>query len=166
MSADSIDYPALVQSALRGVMRDALARAAESGMPGEHHFYIGFRTRFPGVEIAPRLRARFPDEMTIVLQHRFWDLRVEDKRFAVTLTFGGASERLAVPFAAVTSFADPAADFALRFEAPGGAKPAAPRPAPAAAPRGAGKGNGAGDGADDESTVVAVDFPRRGKREP
>ena len=156
MAGESIDYESLVHSALRGVVRDALAGAAQAGLPGEHHFYIAFRTAT--ADIAPRLRARFPDDMTIVLQHRFRDLEVSADRFAVTLSFDGAWERLVVPFAAVTSFADPHAQFALKFEPEGGA-------AAKAAPADTASETPAADGGGFESrqgTVVKVDFPGRG----
>lgn len=159
MADDKIDYPALVQAALRGIVRGVLARAAASGLPGDHHFYIGFSTGFAGVRLAPRLRARFPDEMTIVLQHQFRDLEVDDDRFAVTLSFDGKSERVTVPFSAVTSFGDPSVDFGLRFEPAEAAAPEAPAAAESdAEPAGE---SPPGGGADGGETVVAVDFMRR-----
>jgi hypothetical protein len=116
---DPLDYGRLVREALRDVPRQALRLAASEGLPGEHHFYITFRTSHPGVAVSPGLLARHPGEMTIVLQHQYWDLAVGEEAFSVTLRFGGAPERLHVPFAAVVAFADPAARFGLRFE-PGG----------------------------------------------
>ena len=115
MTDDSLRYDRMVESALRGVVRDALAEVATRGLPGEHHFYITFRSRAPDVAIPPYLAAQFPDEMTIVLQHQFWDLGVDDAGFWVTLSFKGKSERLQIPFAAVTAFADPSVNFALKF---------------------------------------------------
>lgn len=167
MTGESIDYESLVRSALRGVARAALARAAESGLPGEHHFYIAIRTGAPGVVVPKRLRDRFPREMTIVLQHQFRDLEVTEDRFAVTLSFGGRSERISAPFAAIASFADPSAQFALRFEKPDpaeeeGAKEGAAEEAKAAAAAPAER-DGAESAAADGGTVVAVDFGR-GKR--
>ena len=166
MADDSIDYPALVQAALRGIVRGVLARAAASGLPGDHHFYIGFSTGFAGVRLAPRLRARFPDEMTIVLQHQFRDLEVDDDRFAVTLSFDGKSERVTVPFPAVTSFGDPSVDFGLRFEPAEAAAPEAPAAESDAEPA----GESPPGGADGGETVVAVDFMRRrvadGRKQP
>ena len=107
---DMMGYEALQDVALRGVIRGALERAnAPGGLPGEHHFYISFRTRAPGVTIAPDLIARYPDEMTIVLQHQFWDLRPGEAGFSVTLQFGGQPKPLTIPYAAVTRFYDPAA---------------------------------------------------------
>jgi hypothetical protein len=116
MAVDGLRYDKMVEDALRGVVRDSLIFAAEVGLPGEHHFYITFRTRLPGVAIPDHLKARHPDEMTIVLQHQFWDLDVTEDRFAVTLSFSGKSERMVVPFAAVTGFADPSAKFGLQFQ--------------------------------------------------
>jgi uncharacterized protein len=113
---DGLDYARLVREALRDVARQALRLAASEGLPGEHHFYLTFRTSHPGVAISPGLHARHPDQMTIVLEHQFWDLAVGEEAFSVTLRFGGTPERLHVPFAALVAFADPAAQFGLRFE--------------------------------------------------
>ena len=110
-----VPYPDMMERALRCVVRDALALVEEQGLPGNHHYYISFRTSHDGVTIPEHLRARYPDEMTIVLQHRFWGLETDDRGFSVTLSFGGRSERLTVPFEAVTAFVDPAVDFGLRF---------------------------------------------------
>ncbi len=101
---------------MRSVVREALQRVATEGLPGQHHFYITFRTGFPGVEISPVLKTRFPEEMTIVLQHQFWGLSVGEDSFGVTLSFSGAQEALVVPFAAVTGFVDPSVKFGLQFE--------------------------------------------------
>lgn len=114
---DPLDYHAMVQRALRGVLREALEVAAEQGLPGEHHFYLSFRTRAPGVVVPPFLRDRYPDEVTVVVQRQFWDLHVDDEGFSVTLAFDASRQRLGVPWEAVTAFIDPAAEFALRFEA-------------------------------------------------
>jgi hypothetical protein len=119
MSEDPLDYERMVREALIEVPRRALRLAAREGLPGEHHFYVSFRTGDPGVSVSPSLRARHPEEMTVVLQHQYWDLAVGDDAFSVTLRFGGAPERLHVPFAALTAFADPAAEFGLRFDRPG-----------------------------------------------
>ena len=119
MSDDPFDYPRLVREALLEVPRRALRLVAREGLPGEHHFYLSFRTGHPGVSVSPLVRARHPEEMTVVLQHQYWDLAVGDDAFSVTLRFGGAPERLHVPFAALTAFADPAAEFGLRFDRPG-----------------------------------------------
>ncbi|WP_337996141.1 SspB family protein [Oleispirillum naphthae] len=113
------DYDALVEQALRGVVREALCRAAQHGLPGDHHFYITFRTDAEGVAIPEHLAATHPEDITIVLQHEFWDLAVDDEEpdsFSVTLSFNDRRERLVVPFAAVTGFADPSAKFGLQFQ--------------------------------------------------
>jgi hypothetical protein len=113
-----IPYDEIVQEALRDVVGRVLGEVERSGgLPGDHHFYITFKTRMPGVSIPKHLAERFPDEMTIVLQHRFWDLKVEDDAFSVGLSFGGVPSTLNVPFAAVTDFVDPAVDFSLKFQA-------------------------------------------------
>ena len=117
MSDDAeLDYAWLTQDALRGVVRSVLETTVALGMPpGEHHFYIEFLTTAPGVQVSDRLRAQYPERMTIVLQHQFEALEVDAEGFAVTLHFGGVADRLIVPFAAVTQFADPSASFALQF---------------------------------------------------
>jgi uncharacterized protein len=116
-SPDDMNYEALAQEALRGVIKAALKRAAaEGGLPGEHHFYITFRTQAPGVSIPKDLLAKYPEEMTIVLQHQFWDLAPGETFFSVVLTFGGAAKQLSVPYAAVTRFYDPSVQFLLQFE--------------------------------------------------
>jgi hypothetical protein len=116
MSKDLIRYDLLVQDALKGVVRKVLADAAKDGLPGEHHFYISFRTDFPGVRISPRLREKYPEDMTIVLQHQFWDLILTDNSLEVGLSFSGVPERLFVPYDAVTGFFDPSVQFGLKFE--------------------------------------------------
>ena len=116
MSRDLLRYDKMVETALRGVVRESLRRAAKHGLPGAHHFYVTFRTRAPGVGIAETLTARYPEEMTIVLEHQFWDLEVEEERFSVTLSFSNKPERLTIPFAAVSAFADPSVKFGLQFQ--------------------------------------------------
>jgi uncharacterized protein len=116
MPEDLMRYDQLAQNALRGVVREALRRVERSGLPGEHHFYIAFHTRHPGVDIGERLAARYPREMTIVLQHQFWNLVVSDDRFQVELSFDNIPEKLLVPFSAVKGFLDPAVQFGLQFE--------------------------------------------------
>ena len=111
-----INYEALAQDAFRGIVRTVLTRAAKTGLPGNHHFYISFGTKAPGVGLSSRLREKYPEEMTIVLQHRFWDLMVGDGQFEVKLTFDGILERLVVPFAAVKVFFDPSVPYGLQFE--------------------------------------------------
>lgn len=116
MIIDQMDYAGLTQSALRGVIREALRRAADEGLPGEHHFYVTFLTKATGVSIPADLLARYPYDITIVLQHQYQDLRVADDFFRVTLTFGGVPKILTVPFGAITRFHDPYAQFMLEFE--------------------------------------------------
>jgi hypothetical protein len=149
-----IPYDEIVQEALRDVVGRVLREVEQSGgLPGGHHFYITFKTRMPGVSIPKHLAERFPDEMTIVIQHRFWDLKVADQEFSVGLSFGGVPSTLVVPFAAVTDFVDPAVDFSLKFQAnaPGEheehdeAENDAPAPIPA----------------EDGSNVVSVDFTKK-----
>jgi hypothetical protein len=131
---DLMRYDLLTQEALRGVVRQALKRAASEGVPGEHHFYISFQTSGVGVSVPPDLAERYPEEMTIVLQHQFRELAVEETRFSVVLHFGGQPKKLLIPFAAVTRFHDPSVPFALTFEpGPVAARPTAAIPAPAAA---------------------------------
>jgi hypothetical protein len=117
MTTDLIRYDLLVQDALRSVVRRVLGDAARDGLPGEHHFYVSFRTDRPGVRISPRLRERYPQDMTIVLQHQFDNLVVQDHAFEVGLSFSGVAERLRVPFEALTGFFDPSVQFGLKFEA-------------------------------------------------
>jgi hypothetical protein len=114
-----LPYDAWAEEALRGVAVRALQFAAEQGIPGEHHFYVSFRTDHPGVTIPTRLLAQYPEEMTIVLQHQFWDLKVDEAagRFSVGLSFGGVASTLVIPFAALSAFADPHVQFGLRFRA-------------------------------------------------
>src|SRR5215470_11075865 len=111
-----IDYQALAQDAMRGIVRTVLTRVAKAGLPGEHHFYIAFKTDAPGVVLSKRLREKYPEEMTVVLQHRFWDLLVTDDRFEVKLTFDSVPERLVVPFAAIKVFFDPSVPYGLQFD--------------------------------------------------
>jgi hypothetical protein len=143
MLNQQIDYASLVEKALLRVVRDVLGMVAEHGMPGGHPLYITFRTDHPGVVMDDVLHARYPSEMTIVLQHEFWGLEVSDDRFAVTLSFNNVSQRLDIPFAAVTVFADPSVEFGLQFtrasaaadslsRSPSEAAPPAPGPAPVA----------------------------------
>jgi len=112
----TIDYEALAQDAMRGVVRNVLTQVAKSGLPGDHHFYVSFDTSQPGVSLSKRLKEKYPEEMTIVLQHRFWDLSVTDDRFEVKLTFDGIPERLVVPFGAIKVFFDPSVRYGLQFE--------------------------------------------------
>jgi hypothetical protein len=116
MATDHIRYDILAQEALRGVVRTVLTDAAKKGLPGEHHFKITFAPTAPGVRLSDRMRAQYPEAMTIILQHQFWDLVVTDDGFEVGLSFGGVPERLAIPFDAITAFYDPAVQFGFQFE--------------------------------------------------
>lgn len=116
MATDHIRYDILAQQALRGVMRDVLADAAKNGLPGEHHFYISFDTKADGVKMSDRLREQHPQDITIILQHQFWDLVVTNDHFEVGLSFNGVPEKLVVPFEAVKGFFDPSVQFGLQFE--------------------------------------------------
>ncbi len=116
MTDDFFHYDKLVADALRGVVRTVLSQVVTTGLSGRHHFYITFRTDFPGVSIPESLRQRHPEEMTIVLQHQFWDLTVTEIGFGVTLSFNRVSERLEIPFAAITAFADPSAQFLVPLQ--------------------------------------------------
>ena len=118
MAQDLFGYPKMVETALRNVVREALARTAREGLPGDHHFFITFRTGAAGVVMPKHLLAKFPDEMTVVLQHQYRALEVADDSFSVNLSFQSRSERLTIPFAAVTTFADPSVKFGLQFEVP------------------------------------------------
>jgi len=150
-----IPYDEIVQEALRDVVGRVLREVEATGaLPGGHHFYITFKTRHAGVSIPKHLMERFPDEMTIVIQHRYWDLKVDDDHFSVGLSFGGIPSTLVVPFAAVTDFVDPAVDFSLKFQAsaaPLGHEEHEPpeNDSPVVTP------------VDDGSNVVAVDFTRK-----
>jgi len=183
MATDHIRYDLLAQNALRGVVRTVLADAAKNGLPGEHHFKITFTTGTPGVRLSERMQAQYPDTMTIILQHQFWDLSVRDDAFEVGLSFGGVPERLAIPFDAVTAFYDPSVQFGFQFEAietagaqdavatthtpeqrdAGAPSAAAPVQAPALAPpaavtdKPAGESGGTGSGAE----VVRLDRFRK-----
>ena len=157
-----IPYDEIVQEALRDVVGRVLHEVAKSGgLPGGHHFYITFKTRLPGVSIPKHLVERFPDEMTIVIQHRFWDLKVEDDGFSVGLSFGGVPSTLRVPFAAVTQFHDPAVEFSLTFHADAAPDLHAEHDVPENdSPDGEGDVQPA-EAADDGSNVVSVDFTRK-----
>ncbi len=141
MADDLIRYDLLVQDALRGVVRKVLTDAAQNGLMGEHHFYVSFRTEAPGVRISQALRDKYPQDMTIVLQHQFWDLAVTEHAFEVGLSFSGVPERLLVPFDALSGFFDPSVQFGLKFDLGETAQDGAGEPVPAeakAGPRGAG----------------------------
>ena len=116
MAVDHIRYDILAQEALRGVVQTVLKDAAKNGLPGEHHFYVTFDTRAPGVKLSTRMREQYPEEMTIVLQHQFWDLAVTEAHLEVALSFNGVSEKLHVPLDAIKGFFDPSVQFGLQFE--------------------------------------------------
>jgi hypothetical protein len=116
MAVDHIRYDILAQDALRSVVRKVLTDAARNGLPGEHHFYISIDTKAEGVGMSTRLKADYPEEITVILQHQFWDLDVHDDRFEVGLSFKGVPERLTIPFAAIKGFFDPSVQFGLQFE--------------------------------------------------
>jgi hypothetical protein len=154
---DHIGYQALTQAALRAVVRGAMEKAAKLGrLPGDHHFYVTFRTRLRGVEMDDALKDRFPDEMTIVIQHQYWDFAVHDDRFEIMLKFGGQSQHLRVPFNAVTRFYDPSVNFGVQFEgeaAPGDPIPKLDTTEPSAEPQRAAE--------DAKGAVVSLDAFRR-----
>ncbi|MBL0923271.1 MAG: hypothetical protein IBJ12_02240 [Sphingomonadaceae bacterium] len=157
MSEEHVDslipYDDVVQEALRAVVGRVLGDVALNGLPGDHHFYITFKTKAPGVTIPPHLHERFPDEMTIVLQHKYWDLKVEAEHFEVGLSFSQIPSHLIVPYSAITAFVDPAVDFALQFHVDAGQS--GPEPHEAA---------GNDEPAvvvEDGSNVVSVDFGRK-----
>ena len=116
MSTERLDYPRLMREALNGVVRRVLTAVSAAGLPGDHHFFITFRTGEAGVEMPPELTAAYPDEMTIVLQHQFWNLEVDEVGFSVTLAFGGVQRRIGVPFRAIERFVDPSAGFGLQLD--------------------------------------------------
>lgn len=116
MTQDLIRYDVLVQDALRGVVRKVIGEVVKTGLPGDHHFYVSFDTRHPGVRLSGRLRQRYPTEMTIVIQHQFWDLVVTENYFELGLSFSGIPEKLHIPFNAVKGFVDPSVEFGLQFE--------------------------------------------------
>ncbi|MBM3510524.1 MAG: hypothetical protein FJX61_10370 [Alphaproteobacteria bacterium] len=172
MSKDQMRYKELVDDALRGVVKTVLEGVAERGLPGAHHLYISFRTDFPGVLIPDQLRRKFPEEITIVLQHQFWGLTVRDDSFEVTLSFGGVHELLSVPFAALTGFVDPSVRFGLQFQGgeggtakiePAGSATAAAQPPPSTpAARSKAAGGGAPAPAEsDGDKVVTLDTFRK-----
>lgn len=185
MPTDLIRYDLLAQDALRGVVRRVLVDAARDGLPGDHHFYITFDTRAPGVRLSNRMREKYPLEMTVVMQHQYWDLIVTEHSFEVGLSFGGIPERLLVPFDSVKGFFDPSVQFGLQFEVagaeaekgdvgvreitsrpPAGSEQPGASPLPASAPRAeAGDGSQSdpptGDGGSAGAEVVSLDKFRK-----
>jgi hypothetical protein len=170
MAGKLLDYNQLVETALRSAVREALKRVAEFGLPGNHHFYITFRTDQPGVELPDYLHERYPEEMTIVLQHQYWGLEAHEDWFQVTLSFNKVPERLVIPFAAITAFADPSVQFGLQFRVTPNAesRPAMATPSPIgnAEPGKAEDAVASGDDAPGErktGDVVALDAFRKKK---
>lgn len=152
---DRMHYDAMAQEALRGVVKSALKRAAGEGLPGAHHFYITFKTDAAGVSGPNDLLAKYPDEMTIVLQHQYWDLAPGETFFSVTLQFAGQPKRLSIPYSAVTRFYDPSVQFLLQFEAPASAPPELKAPPPS-------EGQAAAEpAAEDGSKIVSLDQFRK-----
>ena len=172
MPTDIIRYDLLVQEALRSVVRKVLGDAARDGLPGEHHFFITFRTDAPGVQISPRTKERFPKEITIILQHQFWDLNVTEFGFEVGLSFSNVPERLSVPWEALSGFFDPSVEFGLKFELQDiepeeGANDTEPAPRPTAlpAPKSPARSDKAPRGAGSEPAEVAPAARPKGKAE-
>ena len=170
MPTDIIRYDLLVQEALRSVVRKVLGDAARDGLPGEHHFFITFRTDAPGVQISPRTKERFPKEITIILQHQFWDLNVTEFGFEVGLSFSNVPERLSVPWEALSGFFDPSVEFGLKFELQDiepeeGANDTEPAPRPTAlpAPKSSARSDKAPRGAGSEPAEVAPAARPKGK---
>ena len=181
MPEDLMRYDLLAQDALRGVVRSALAQVARTGLPGEHHLFIALDTRHPDVQLSDRLRQKYPEEITIVLQHQFWNLEVRDTEFSVELTFDNVLEKLVVPFTAVKGFFDPAVQFGLQFEtkpapvnesmgetvdetadkAAGDSQPARSRKAGAQQPGGGGTGAAKDPAKGDAPKVVSLDQFRK-----
>jgi hypothetical protein len=123
MPEDQINYPYIIDQAMRGVVREVLRKVQAQnvlvgGAPSGHHFFISYATQHTDVRMSEQLRAKYPKEITIVMQHQFWDFKVEDSQFHVTMSFGGVPEKLTVPFAALTAFADPSVKFGLQFQPP------------------------------------------------
>lgn len=169
MTKDILRYDLMVQDALKGVVRKILSEASRDGLPGEHHFYITFRTGAPGVRLSQRLREKHAEEMTIVLQHQFWDLNVSEHAFEVGLSFSGVPERLLIPYDAITTFFDPSVQFGLKFETQdtAAAEAVAPEPtAPAKAPRGAASEPGITPAAPLALPVKPAAKPKDGAPEP
>lgn len=171
MAEDLMRYDQLAQNALRGVVREALRKVLRSGLPGDHHFYIAFNTRYPGVILSERISERYPREMTVVLQHQFWNLVVLEDRFEVELSFDNIPEKLVVPFNSIKGFLDPAVQFGLQFEvvpieeqqasAESNAKPAKQEQQPAATGEESESGNEENGASANEAKVVSLDAFRK-----
>jgi hypothetical protein len=156
-----LPYERWTEEALRHVVVQALLHAAREGLPGDHHFYITFRTDHPGVVMPPRVRTQYPHEITIVLQHQFWELKVDEAAglFSVGLSFGGIPANLVVPFGAVTAFADPHVGYGMRFEPQMAGSGAEPGAAPAAAPAAADAPDAAGPSTDGSAAAAEESAP-------
>lgn len=172
MGKDLMRYDRMAQNALRGVVREALKVAADvKGLPGDHHFYVSFDTQAPGVELADYLQERYPKEMTIVLEHQFWDLVVEEEKFSVGLSFSQSPEKLVIPFAAVTRFYDPSVQFGLQFDVDADDKAETTRGSRALTSAGGAKNDAApeeppakkaeGDGDEGPGKIVSLDAFRK-----
>jgi uncharacterized protein len=168
MATDLIRYDLMVQEALRGVVRRVLTDVGRFGLPGDHHLYISFRTGHAGVRLSNRLREQYPEEMTIVLQHQFWDLKVHEQGFEVVLSFKNVQEQLVVPYEAIVGFFDPSVQFGLKFEAEAGAAATAtpaepPEESPAQTAQALGKSPDVATGgdADQEPKVISLDAFRK-----
>lgn len=155
MAKEQLRYDKMVETALRGVVRDALRQVADRGLPGNHHFYLTFRTSYPGVDIPEYLRGQYPNEMTIVLQYQYYGLEIDEEKFAVTLSFNNVHERLEIPLGAITTFADPSVNFALQFQ------PALPAESAAVAPLAERAPNTAES--KEEAKPAAAEEPKRGE---
>jgi hypothetical protein len=160
MAEDLIRYDILVQDALRGVMKRLLHEVSQTGLPGEHHFFITFDTLAPGVRISNRLRERYPEQMTIVLQFQFWDLKVSDHGFEIGLSFNDIAEKLVVPYSSVRGFYDPSVNFELEFDAPSVVETAEPAPLEIAPPENKPVAEKPADGS---AQVVSLDSFRQKK---
>jgi len=158
MANSGFSYETMIEEALRGVVRRVLRRVREEGLPGDHHIYLTFRTDAAGVDVSEAVRARWPDEMTIVIQHQYWDLEVYDERFAVTLSFADVAQKLVIPFAAITAFADPSVKFGLQFMHPTGA---VDDTAPKSLPKATADDDAGPDEDSGGANVVALDKFRR-----
>lgn len=152
---DEFDYESMVQKSLRNVVKDILKRAVDQELPGDHHFYIAFSTTHSGVQIPDSLREEYPEDMTIVLQHEYWDLAVDDNGFGVTLCFDDIDERICVPFDALISFVDPSVTFGLQFA------PIYPEASEKQTPTLNSPDEGPASNTDQESNVVNLDFSKK-----
>jgi len=159
MPKEQLRYDKMVEAALRGVVRDALRQVATRGLPGNHHFYITFRTGYPGVRLPDYLRGQYPGEMTIVLQYQFFGLELDEEKFSVTLSFNNVHERLTIPFAAITTFSDPSVSFTLQFTPLSAPEPAAEAELLEAPVKGSTKTAEAGE--EKRGEVVALDAFRK-----